>query len=151
MFIIKNLTIIFLLLLFGCADKSHTVINTYNPGDNNLTCAEIQNEVIKAELIIDAVKKDKESISGAEVLDAVMWGFIPAITKGQNHKKAVEAANARIERLEILKEKMQCASSNANNNKKNQIEKRLKQLQSMYDAGDLSKEEYEIAVDKLFD
>ena len=96
MFIIKNLTIIFLLLLFGCADKSHTVINTYNPGDNNLTCAEIQNEVIKAELIIDAVKKDKKSISGAEVLDAVMWGFIPAITKGQNHKKAVEAANAEL-------------------------------------------------------
>ena len=31
---------------------------------------------------------------------------------------------------------MQCASSNANNDKKKQIEKRLKQLQSMYDAGE---------------
>ena len=140
------------LFMFSCADKSHMVMNAYNPGDDNLSCSDLQNETIKAELIIDAVNKDKESVSGAEVFDAVMWGFLPYLAKSNNHKDALEGANNRLKRLNELKETKQCSSlGNEKEEKKDIVNEQLRQLKNMYEAGDLTKDEYNIAVEKLFE
>ena len=67
----KNIIIFFILtvILVGCAGSAqHKVISAYSAGDENLSCQDIQGEIIRAQVIIDEVNSDKSGISGADVI-----------------------------------------------------------------------------------
>ena len=63
----------------------------------------------KAQDIIDAVKRDREDLSGKDVLDGVLWFPFNLIAKSGNYREATEAASARISKLEQLKKQKDCA------------------------------------------
>ena len=151
LFFNKNtfVNLFFTVVLFGCASQSHQVINAYKHGDENMSCDAIQNEIARAEIIIESVVKDKSNISGAEVIDTVLWGPFSAVARNQNYKAALEAANKRLERLKILKNNKCIDTESDTIETKNKTSKQFKQLKAMYEAGDLTKSEYDIALEKL--
>ena len=97
-------------LISGCAGSaSHTVLSEYEAQDSSLSCSQIDIEMYKAQSVIDAVAKDREDMSGKDVLDGVLWFPFNLIAKSGNYKKATEAAGKRIGRLEKLKKEKGCA------------------------------------------
>lgn len=149
----KNIIIFFILtlILVGCAGSAqHKVVSAYSAGDENLSCQDIQGEIIRAQVIIDEVNSDKSGISGADVVDGLLYFPFNLIAKNQNYKNALQAADKRIERLVELQKEKGCQNSVAETEeKKSQISSELKQLREMYDAGDLTKEEFNKAKNKL--
>lgn len=149
----KNIIIFFILTIIfaGCAGSaSHKVISAYSAGDENLSCQDIQGEIIRAQVIIDEVNSDKSGISGADVVDGLLYFPFNLIAKNQNYKNALQAADKRIERLVELQKEKGCQNTVAETEeKKSQISSELKQLREMYEAGDLTKEEFNKAKNKL--
>ena len=143
--------IISLLILFGCAGSAtHDVVSAYQSKDSSLTCSEIDKEIVRAQVIIDGVNEDKSGISGADIMDGLLYFPFNMIAKSQNYKNALQAADKRIERLVELQKEKGCQNSVAETEeKKSQISSELKQLKEMYDAGDLTKEEFNKAKNKL--
>lgn len=102
-------TSLMLLILYGCAGSaSHKVLTSYEQNDVNLGCEEIDTEIFKAQDVIDAVNQDKEDISGKDVIDGLLWFPFNLIAKSSNYNRALEAADARIERLTQLKNDKDC-------------------------------------------
>ena len=150
----KQNTIAYLLIsiiLASCAGSAqHDVVSAYRAGDESMSCQEIQSEIVRAQVSIDEVNDDKSGISGADVVDGLLWFPFNLIAKSQNYKNALAAADKRIERLTVLQKEKNCQSSVAETQeKKNKISTELKQLKEMYDAGDLTKEEFDKAKNKL--
>ena len=99
------------LFISGCAGSaSHSVLSEYEAKDSSLSCNQIEIEMHKAQSVIDAVAKDREDMTGKDVLDGVLWFPFNLIAKSGNYKKATEAASKRIGRLEALKDKKGCAT-----------------------------------------
>ena len=71
----KNLFyIISLLVLFSCAGSAtHDVVSAYQSKDRSLTCLEIDKEIVRAQVIIDGVNEDKSGISGADIMDGLLY------------------------------------------------------------------------------
>mgnify|MGYP003304642655 FL=1 len=42
-------------------------------GDRNLSCSELDGEIVRAQVIIDGVNEDKSGISGADWVDGILW------------------------------------------------------------------------------
>ena len=84
----KNLLyIISLLFLFGCAGSAtHDVVSAYQSKDRTLTCSEIDKEIVRAQVIIDGVNEDKSGISGADIMDGLLYFPFIMIAKSQNVK-----------------------------------------------------------------
>jgi len=60
-------------MLAGCAGSaSHKVVSAHQSSDDSINCAQIDAELIRTQVIIDDVHKDKEDISGSDVLDGVL-------------------------------------------------------------------------------
>ena len=87
------------------------ILETFStaPRDTSLSCVEIIVEMSRAQDVIDAIKKDREDLSGKDVLDGVLWFPFNLIAKSGNYPKATKAASARIKRLENLKKEKNCA------------------------------------------
>ena len=139
------------IVLAGCAGSAgHKVVSAYKAGDESLSCQAIQGEIIRAQVVIDEVNSDKSGISGADVVDGLLYFPFNLIAKSQNYKNALQAADKRIERLVKLQKEKECqTNSTETNEKKSKISQELKQLRDMYDAGDLTKEEFNAAKNKL--
>ena len=139
------------IVLFGCAGSAqHDVISANRAGDENLTCQQIQAEMVRAQVVIHEVNADKSGISGADVVDGLLWFPFNLIAKQQNYKNALQAADKRIERLYALQKDKDCQTDSAETEqKKSKISAELRQLKEMYEAGDLTKEEYNKAKNKL--
>ena len=133
----KNIIIslILTIVLVGCAGSAqHKVVSAYNAGDENLSCQDIQGEIIRAQVVIDEVNSDKSGISGADVVDGLLYFPFNLIAKSQNYKNALQAADKRIERLVVLQREKDCQTSVTEiEEKKSQISSELKQLKEMYD------------------
>ena len=106
---IRGLVLAMTAVLTGCAGSaSHDVLATHEVSDRTLDCEGLKHEVWKAQSVIDGVNKDRDDLSGADVIDGVLWFPFNLIAKSSNYEKAVEAAGARIERLEALQEERDC-------------------------------------------
>ena len=143
--------IIFLLILFSCAGSAtHDVVSAYQSKDRSLTCSEIDKEIVRAQVIIDGVNEDKSGISGADIMDGLLYFPFNMIAKSQNYKNSLSAADKRIERLENLKDEKGCKDTSQEMAKtKSSLSQELKELTKMYKSGDLSKIEFEKAKNKL--
>ena len=148
----KNiLYILSLFILVGCAGSAnHDVVSAYQSKDSSLTCSEIDKEIVRAQVVIDGVNEDKSGISGADIMDGLLYFPFNMIAKSQNYKNSLTAADKRIERLENLKRDKDCRDTSQEMAKtKTSLSQELKELTKMYKSGDLSKKEYESAKNKL--
>ena len=108
----KLIYITTILLLTGCANSaSHEVITQTKLSDNGLSCSQIRMEIKKAESIIDSVNQDKADMTGADVVDGLLWFPFNMIAKQANYSDAVKAANARIDYLNSLAQENKCKVS----------------------------------------
>lgn len=142
------------ILVNGCAGSaSHKVVSANQSGDRDMTCKQLDAEIVKAQVIIDGVNQDKNDVSGADWVDGILWFPFNLIAKQQNYKNALQAADRRIENLERIKDKKGCDRGGANKAaikaKSSSIVAELNKLTSMYKAGDLTKSEYEKAKKEL--
>jgi len=94
-------------LISGCATP--TVVQSVKPGDNGLSCAQLQNEYADAERY--RVEADKEkSVTGGNVARALL--FWPAILgTASNANEAIAAANNRKVHLMNQMNQKNCDSS----------------------------------------
>ena len=140
-----------LIILFGCAGSAtHDVVSAYQSKDSVLTCSEIDKEIVLAQVIIDGINEDKSGISGADIMDGLLYFPFNMIAKSQNYKNSLSAADKRIERLENLKIDEDCKDTSKEIVKiKTSLSQELKELTKMYKTGDLSKLEFEKAKNKL--
>ena len=140
-----------LIILFGCAGSAtHDVVSAYQSKDSTLTCSEIDKEIVLAQVIIDGINEDKSGISGADIMDGLLYFPFNMIAKNQNYKNSLSAADKRIERLENLKIDKDCKETSKEIIKiKTSLSQELKELTKMYKSGDLTKIEFEKAKNKL--
>jgi len=97
------------MVISGCAGSAnHKIMTSYEASDTELSCSEIDAEVNKAQDVIDAVNKDKSDVSGADVIDGILWFPFNLIAKSANYNKALEAADKRMARLTELKREKGC-------------------------------------------
>ncbi len=62
------------IVLNGCANSaSHRVIQSQKVSDDYLSCSEIRVEKRKAMSVINGVKQDKGDMTGADLVDGVLW------------------------------------------------------------------------------
>ena len=143
--------VIYLIILFGCAGSAtHDVVSAYQSKDSALTCSEIDKEIVLAQVIIDGINEDKSGISGADIMDGLLYFPFNMIAKNQNYKNSLSAADKRIERLENLKIDKDCKETSKEIIKiKTSLSQELKELTKMYKSGDLTKIEFEKAKNKL--
>lgn len=139
-----------IILVAGCAGSAnHKVVSANRAGDRDLTCKQLDAEIVKAQVIIDGVNQDKNDVSGADWVDGILWFPFNLIAKQQNYKNSLQAADRRIENLERIKDKKNCDSGSANKAsikaRSSSIVSELNKLTDMYKSGDLTKTEYEKA------
>lgn len=86
-----KLTVLSTALLCACATP--TVVQSVKPGDNGLSCAQLQNEYADAERFRSEADKEK-SVTGGNVVRAIL--FWPAILgTASNANEAISAADSR--------------------------------------------------------
>lgn len=139
-----------LIMITNCAGSAnHKVVSASQAGDRDMSCKQLDAEIVKAQVIIDGVNQDKNDVSGADWVDGILWFPFNLIAKQQNYKNAIQAADRRIENLENIKDKKNCDSGQKNQaqikEKSANIVSQLNKLTDMYKSGDLTKEEYEKA------
>ena len=101
--------LVFPILISGCANSaSHTVMQINKASDIDLSCKEIRIEKAKAQSVIDAVQQDKGDMTGADVMDGILWFPFNVIAKQSNYSEAVKAAEQRIEHLRLIEKENGC-------------------------------------------
>jgi hypothetical protein len=132
----------------GCAGSAtHKVVTTNKANDESLSCQQIDGEIVSVQLIIDDVNRDKDDVSGVDVIDGILWFPFNLIAKHSNYKDALAAADNRIERLSGLKREKNCEVASAEN--ANDITQKLRELNAIYKEGGLSEDEYKIAKQRI--
>ena len=139
------------LLLINCAGSAqHDVVSAHKAGDTDMTCKELDSEIVRAQVIIDGVEKDKSGMSGADILDGLLWFPFNLIAKSQNYKNSLNSADRRIERVEQLKVDKGCESRSEEIKAKTEdLTQQLLDLNKLYKDGALTKSEYTKAKRKL--
>ena len=139
------------LLLINCAGSAqHDVVSAHKAGDTDLTCKQLDQEIVRAQVIIDGVEKDKSGMSGADILDGLLWFPFNLIAKSQNYKNSLNSADRRIERVEQLKVDKGCESRSEEIKAKTEdLTQKLLDLNQLYKDGGLTKSEYTKAKRKL--
>ena len=139
------------LLLINCAGSAqHDVVSAHKAGDTDMTCKELDSEIVRAQVIIDGVEKDKSGMSGADILDGLLWFPFNLIAKSQNYKNSLNSADRRIERVEQLKVDKGCESRSEEIKAKTEdLTQQLLDLNQLYKDGGLTKSEYTKAKRKL--
>ena len=98
--------------LYGCAGSTsrHKIVEHHQPGDEALSCTGIETEIEKTQAIIDGVNQDKEDIDTADVVDVILYFPFNLIAKDRNYSQSLKASNARLERLNELREEKNCTT-----------------------------------------
>ena len=98
--------------LSGCAGSAnHPILSAHEAEDDKMSCSTVDAQILKAQAVIDGVNKDKSDVTGADVIDTILWFPFNLIAKSINYKDAVEAADRRIARLQELKKVCKEASA----------------------------------------
>jgi len=124
------------------------------PGDKNLTCKEIKNELSEVQKIKREAEYAKGGTGGNVARMTLFW---PAWARTlHNADVAIVAANERIYHLFKIMEKKKCKDTDAI---KGQIEGaftssntttgQLRELNEMYKSGILTEEEFKLAKEKI--
>lgn len=96
-------------LSYGCAGSAtHEVVKSTGSNDEALSCADIDREIQRVNSIIAGVETDKKDMTGADVIDGVLWFPFNVIAKQANYSSASKAAHARVETLTALKGRKEC-------------------------------------------
>lgn len=140
-------------LMTGCAGSAaHKVVTANQAGDQKLTCEHLDQEIIKVQVIIDNVNKDKDDISGADVVDGILWFPFNLVAKHANYNDALEAADRRIAKLNELKERNGCQDNeNEIKMRSASLTEHLRELHELYKDGILTEAEYNEAKLKALD
>ena len=133
--------------LAACATP--TVVQTVKPGDNGLSCAQLQNEYADAERLRTAADAEK-SVTGGNVVRALF--FWPAILgTAANANEAIAAADTRKVGLSNLMNQKNCSIPSsvqpvdvvrAAEPASQSQETRLVDLKKLFDASLISREVY---------
>lgn len=149
----KNLiTLSLIAILTACAGSaSHKVVMTDQVKDQNLTCRQIDDEVARAQAIINGVNDDKNDVSGSDVMDGLLYFPFNLIAKNSNYNNALTAANQRIISLKTLKQEKKCPVDKENPviASSSDLENKIKSLNKMYEEKLITEEEYKAAKLKI--
>ena len=148
--------------LFLCACASPTVVQAVKPGDNGLSCAQLQNEYADAERFRMEADKEK-SVTGGNVVRAIL--FWPAILgTAANANEAIAAADTRKVHISNQMNQKICGTQSvsqavdtpsktpvqvASNHQNN--EAKLAELKQLYESKMISKETYEARQKSILD
>ncbi len=145
-----------ILILNSCAKP--TVVEIVQPNDDKLNCEELKTEIAEVQKIKEEAVFSKDS--GGNYARVIL--FWPAWAQSlHNADEAILAANDRKHHLiKIMKKKKCKGAEKLEANIKDQpatttsvsqenIAEQLKTLKELYDAGDLTEEEYKKAKDKV--
>lgn len=95
--------------LYGCANSaSHEVVTKTRASDVYLSCASIKSEKRRLLGIIDGVQQDKKDMTGADVVDGILWFPFNVIAKQANYAAAVSAARKRYDYLTSMEVEGSC-------------------------------------------
>ena len=151
--------IIFIILLFlglallnSCAKPE--VVNVAMPQDNQLTCEQLDDEIIEAQKIKREAEYAKEGTGGNIARMMLFW---PAWAQTlHNADVAIRAADDRNFHLIKLMKKKNCENVNIiaakiekEKGSESSVVQQLKDLNELYKSGFLSKEELDIAKKKV--
>ncbi|MCV6589190.1 MAG: SHOCT domain-containing protein [Marinobacterium sp.] len=132
-----------IVLLSGCAGSAnHDILVSHQAQDSHLGCKQINDEMVRTQVVIDGVNADKADVSGADVVDGLLWFPFNLIAKNNNYNSAMEAAGKRMARLTELQDEKNCAASSTHNDTYRSMSKRLQELQQLYKDGIISAAEY---------
>ena len=137
-----------LIFLGSCAKP--TVVNIVMPGDEKLNCEQLENEIAETQKIKKDAEYAKEATGGNVTRLILFW---PAWAQTlHNADVAIQAANDRNYHLIKIMKKNNCkgvdninAEIKKSTTSTDNVAAQLKVLKEMYDSGDLTKEEFEIA------
>ena len=146
--------IVSVILLYACAKP--TVVNVVLPGDEELNCEQLEDAVAESQKIKREAEYAREGTGGNITRVMLFW---PAWAKTlHNADVAVRAADDRIFHLFKIMKKKNCTNIDKIEaqilnieNTKITITQQLKELKEMYKSGDLTKEEYKKAKNKILD
>mgnify|MGYP001284480672 CR=1 FL=1 len=148
------LLILNLIFLNSCAKP--TVVEISMPEDKKLNCEQLREQIADTKKIKRDAEFAKTNTGGNTARVLLFW---PAWAKTlHNADKAIMAANNRNYHLIKLMKKKNCpgvdtvnAELISENSSTNNIANQLKTLKKMYKEGDLTKEEYKKAKEKLLE
>jgi hypothetical protein len=143
---------IIIILLYSCAKP--TVVKIVLPEDEKLNCKQLEVQIDETIKIKKEAEYAKEATGGNLTRAILFW---PAWAQTlHNADVAIMAANDRNYHLISLMKKKDCANldkmdAEVTNSKslKSNIAQQLKDLKNLYDNGDLTKEEYKKAKNKV--
>jgi len=142
----KNLPLIALgaILLASCANSAdHEVVVKSSSTDQFLSCPEIRSEIFRVQAIKDGVQRDKDDMTGSDIVDGLLWFPFNVLVKHSNYSNANEAADARISNLRILSNQKDCGETTATEEtNQSDIVQRLTALKEMKDSGLITTDEY---------
>ena len=132
-----------LVALAGCAGSaSHKVVQTNPASDQALSCQQAEAEIARAQVIINEVNDDKADISGADVMDGILYFPFNLIAKNSNYSNALTAANQRIISLKEIKNQKGCPDDALHQVADNTLTSKITELNKMHLEGQISEEEY---------
>lgn len=142
----KNNLLIFpaFLLISACAGSaSHKVVRTDPVTDQSLSCQQADDEIARAQAIINGVNDDKADMSGADVMDGLLYFPFNLIAKNSNYSNALTAANQRIISLKSLKQEKGCPASDVEQiASSDSLSRKIKELNKMYEDKLITENEY---------
>lgn len=139
------LTLLSSFFIAGCAGSaSHKVVRNDPVADSALSCQQADAEIARAQSIINAVNDDKADVSGADVMDGLLWFPFNLIAKNSNYDNALNAANQRIVMMKQLKQEKQCKELTVaeQESKQQTLDTKIRELNQLYKDGLLTEEEY---------
>ena len=149
----KTLKIFFIFIfLISCA--SPKVVDVKSPSDNKKNCTELESLVAETQKFKRDALYEKDNTGGNMARMLIFW---PAMaTTFYNADKAIRAANDRTYHLLKIMKKKDCKNIDIVNAEVSKIATetvagQLNLLREMYNAGDLTKEEFSKAKKKVLD
>ena len=148
--------VLFISLAFLNSCAKPTVVNIVLPGDDKLNCEQLENEIAETQKMKKDAEFAKEGTGGNVARMLLFW---PAWAQTlHNADVAIQAANDRNFHLIKLMKKKNCkgvdsvnAQINTSSNSTDNIAGQLKILKEMYQSGDLTKEEFTKAKQKVLE
>jgi len=149
----RNFFIFILFFLASCAKP--TVVEIIQPNDDKLNCKELKAEIAESQKIKEEAEFSKDS--GGNMARIIL--FWPAWAQSlHNADEAILAANDRKHYLIKTMKKINCKDADMfeakikdtnSTSSQNNIAEQLMILKELYDSGDLTKEEYIKAKEKV--
>ena len=132
------------LVLTACAGSAnHKIVQTDQVKDASLSCSQAEDEIARAQAVINGVNDDKADVNGADVMDGILWFPFNLIAKNSNYTNALNAANQRIISLKGLKQEKNCPADDVNQvAASDNLTSKIAELNKMHADGLISDEEY---------